>query len=384
MKMAYWDGILRFHKNVSKGYSSGEEGLRAVRFLKHFFEKLGCAGFSRDHPLNNRLSVGIEQNYQWLIQYARKLYTASSLSGFEDIASRLTDHRTFLDANNEIEVALKFHLAELDVSFVPIDYTHQTPDILLKINKLEYHVEVSSLNPPDQEALMWMFHAQLTPLTSFKGLISGGLINRIPNKNKLIEIIEQVKEKTEQIKETNESVKLSFPGCATIYIAPRDKMSEIPKGSRGIYRLATSPRRSIEERIQRKISGKYDQLFSLDKPVFLFLYTQTIDAKMLHEYFNKVVENVEVILASYPALLGLVLTVPHLRMDVVSSISSDSLKREINNNKVFLESEVGKYQYESSLIWKNLHADQTFPSEILSAMENLSSNSQKLAQLPSH
>ena len=77
-----------------------------------------------------------------------------------------------------------------------------------------------------------------------------------------------MKEKTEQIKITNESEKLSFPGYATIYIAPRDKISEIPEGCRGMYRLAPSPRRSIKERIQRKISGKYDQLFSFDKPVF--------------------------------------------------------------------------------------------------------------------
>ena len=57
MRMDYWDRILRFHESVSKRYSSGEEGLRAVRFLRHFFEKLDCAGFSRDHPLNNRLGL---------------------------------------------------------------------------------------------------------------------------------------------------------------------------------------------------------------------------------------------------------------------------------------------------------------------------------------
>ena len=66
------------------------------------------------------------------------------------------------------------------------------------------------------------------------------------------------------------------------------------------------------------------------------------------------------------------------------ALSNDSLKREIKNNKIFLECEVGKYQYESSIIWKNLHSDQTFPLEILSAMENISSNLNKLLQLPSY
>lgn len=381
--MKYWDQVLKFHESISKDSSSGE-GLRAVHFLKHFFEKLGCAGFPRDHPLDNRLKlvVGAEEKYQWLIQYAKKLHTASLLSGFEEIATRLTKQSTFLDANNEIEVTLKFHLAGLDVSFVPTD-THKTPDILLKINKKEYHVEVSSLNPPDQEALIWTLHDQLLPLT-FLGLVSGGLIDRIPNKNKLVEIMDQVKEKTKQIKETKESVKLSFPGYATIYIAPRDKISEIPEGCRGMYTFAHSPRQPIEVKIRRKIIKKHVQLFSSGKPVILFLYTQTIDNEMLYEYFKKVAENIEVILASYPILLGLVLTVPHRGMEVVSSLSLDSLKRESKKNKVFLESEVGKNQYESSIIWQNLHADQAFPLEILSAIENISSNSNKLLQLPSY
>ena len=382
--MDYWERIVKFHERGYNKFPSGQEGLREIRFLKHFFEKFGRDGIIRGHPLNNRLGVGFEQNYQWLIQYAKKLHTANIISGSRDIAPRLTNPKELLNANNEIEVALKFHLAGLDVSYIPTESTHKTPDMLLKINKNEYHVEVSSLNPPDQEALMWMFHAQLTPLTLSKGLVSGGLINRIPNEKELVKIVSQVKEKTEQIKETNEPAKLNFPGCATIYIAPREKKNEIPEGWRGSYRLVQPHRRSIAQKIQRKIDEKYSQLFSFDKPTFLFLYTQTIDNKMLYEYFNKVAENVEVILASYPALLGLVLTVPHHGIDVPSSISSNSLKKEKKNDKVFLESEVGKYQYESSIIWKNPHADHPFPSEILYAMENFSSNLDKLVQCPLH
>ena len=80
------------------------------------------------------------------------------------------------------------------------------------------------------------------------------------------------------------------------------------------------------------------------------------------------------IVATYPKLLGLVLTVPHLEMGVVSFSKSDTLQNEFNENKIFLDLEIGKYQYESIIVWKNLHADHKFPKEILYAIKNYSSN----------
>ena len=88
----------------------------------------------------------------------------------------------------------------------------------------------------------------------------------------------------------------------------------------------------------------------------------------------------EVILPSYSKLIGLVLTVPHLRFDVISSMTS-SLTQEKKDEKIYLESEIGKGQYESSLIWKNLHSDFIFPEEIGDSIANYSSNLKKLDHL---
>jgi hypothetical protein len=56
--------------------------------------------------------------------------------------------------------------------------------------------------------------------------------------------------------------------------------------------------------------------------------------------------------------------------------SSSSIEKK--DGKIYLESEIGKGQYESSLLWKNLHSDHIFPAEVENAIENYSSNVNKL------
>lgn len=92
-------------------------------------------------------------------------------------------------------------------------------------------------------------------------------------------------------------------------------------------------------------------------------------------------DDIAATLATYPRLLGLVLTVPHLGMAVTSALRSDALQNSYKKNKVFLESESGKYQYESIVLWKNLYADRKFPKEILHALKNYPSNLTNLETL---
>jgi hypothetical protein len=75
--------------------------------------------------------------------------------------------------------------------------------------------------------------------------------------------------------------------------------------------------------------------------------------------------------------MGLVLTVPHLGFEVISGMKS-SISMEKKDGKMYLESEIGKGQYESSLLWENLHSDHIFPTEVEDALENYSSNVNKL------
>ena len=70
--MKYWDWIVHFHERVYKDCPTGEEGLKAVKFLRSFFEKMGCRRLPPSHPLHNRLGASFEPNYLWLVQYVKK------------------------------------------------------------------------------------------------------------------------------------------------------------------------------------------------------------------------------------------------------------------------------------------------------------------------
>jgi hypothetical protein len=99
------------------------------------------------------------------------------------------------------------------------------------------------------------------------------------------------------------------------------------------------------------------------------------------QLFERERNDIEVLLATYPKLLGLVLTAPHFEIKVVSDMQNDNLRKISKGNKVFLESEAGVHQYESSIIWKNEHADQVFPENIIYALEDYATNLNKLASL---
>jgi len=85
-------------------------------------------------------------------------------------------------------------------------------------------------------------------------------------------------------------------------------------------------------------------------------------------------DDVIAILASYPKILVLVLTVPHHEAGIVTTSKLETLKSEYKKNEILLECEVGKYHYESIISWKNLHADSKFRGDIVNALENYSSN----------
>jgi len=379
--MRYWEWVVKSHEKMSKDFPTGEEGFKAVLFLRSFFEHIGCEVIPRDHPFQNRLSVGMEPNYQWLVQYTRKLLTASSIKGFKSVAKRLANPREYLAAHNEIDVALKLYLQKLDVTFSERS-SEPKPDLIVDIGRDMIGVEVTSLNPPDEEMRVQMLVSQIITSSFLKEATTGGFVSKVPSSfAKIQEIIDQLNKAIDQAKESRKVEKLNFEGVATIYVAPRDMADQIPEDCRNSYRYVQTHRKPVEEQISKKIREKSKQIFPYSDAGLLFLYTEMIDKQAIFQLFERGMDDVEVVLASYPKLLGLVLTVPHLGIHVVSAVKSDDLRKGFKDSKAFLESEAGVYQYESSIIWKNVHANQIFPEDILHALENYSSNLTNLAPL---
>jgi len=379
--MGYWDRTIRFHERASKDIPSGKEGTSAVRFLRAFFEQRGYDSLDINHPLNNRLRVIFHHNCLWLMQYAQKLFEVSSLSGFDDhVAKRLGISSEYLNANNEIEVALKLHLEGLPVSFTR-DRALSTPDLITRINNKTIRVEVSSFQPSDEETLIQNLYDNIILSCIPNGITWCGFVNRIPSRNKLIEILKQVKETINLVKETNKVERLYFEGIATIILAPNNLSNQMPEDCRGNFSFKGPPTRNIEEKIQRKIKDKSKQLFNFDEPVVLYLYTQMINRQVISNLFLKEMDEISFILATYPKLSGLILTVPHQRIEVPSALKADSLQKSYYKNKSFLEYDAGFYQYESTVIWMNQYAKQQFPTEIQHALDRYPENLTKLKSL---
>ena len=379
--MGYWDNIVNFHQRFYDDHPIVEEGFKAVKFLRTFFEKRGCESLSRNHPLHNRLGVGAEPNYLWLEQFAKKIQKVSSLSKFDPIAQRLVYPETFLAAFNEIEIGLKLYLEGLNVSFLNLDSEH-TPDLILRLDNTLTRIEVSSLNPPDQETRFHRFLDMLIYFQMSREVVSGGYVNRIPSPNKLETIVNQVNEAINRAKETHKVEKVNSKGIVTIYVAPNDLVDQLPADCRGSFHFVGPPKpKPIENQIQQKIQKKSEQLFGENESGILFLYTLMINRKEVFQLFKTDMDDIIAILASYPKLLGLVLTVPHYEIGVVSMSKPVTLKSEYKKNKILLESEAGQYQSESIIIWKNLHANFDFPDKIINALKNYSSNLSNLEPL---
>jgi hypothetical protein len=378
--MKYWDWVERSHERMSKDFPNGEEGYGAVCFIRSFFEQIGIEELLQNHPLHNKLRIGMVPNYSWLIQYARKLLTASQLSGFGGVVRRFANPREYLAANDELEVALKVYLEGLDVSFSEVA-TKPTCDIIANLGSEVIRIEVTSLNPPDEEMLVFELVNRVINLGFMKKVATGGFVSRVPSPKILEDVLKQVDQAIDEIKDSRKVKKFNYEGVATIYLAPYDNVDQMPEDSRHSFHFVQPPRKPIEEQIKRKIGEKNIQLKHRNELGMLFLYTQMIDRQSVSKLFEHPMDHVSVALASYSKLLGLVLTVPHLGIEVANAVKTGDLKKECRGGKLFLETEAGSYQYESSLLWKNLYADRDFPEKIVTALENYSSNLSKLSPL---
>ncbi len=378
--MKYWDWAERSHERMSRDFPNGEDGLTAVRFIRSFFEQIEIQELPRNHPLHNRLSIGMIPNYSWLVQYAQKLLTASKISEFEGVARRFGNPHEYLAANDEMETALKLYLAEMSVCFSKMAY-QPTCDLITSLGSEVMRIEVTSINPTDEEMLVGTLVSQVTFSGFTKGVATGGYVSRVRSSKILEDILKQVNQAIDEAKDSHTVRKFNYKGVATIYIAPNDMVDQMPADSRRAFCFGSPPQRSIEEKINRKIAEKNRQLQQREELGILFVYTQMMDRKSVSDLFEKTMDDVAITLTSYPKLLGLVLTVPHLGIEVASAVKTGDLKKEFMNSKLFLETEVGFYQYESSLLWKNLHADRVFPEEFVHALENYSSNLSRLLPL---
>ena len=269
-----------------RDFPNGGEGYGAVCFIRSFFEQIGIEELPRNHPLHNRLGIGMVQNYSWLVQYARKLLTVGQLSGFEEVARRFVNPREYLAANAEMEVALKMYLEGLDVSFSRVG-PQPTCDLIVNLESEMIRIEVTSLNPPDEEMRVQALVNRVITLGFKQEVATGGFVSRVRSLTILEDVLKQVDQAIDEIKDSRKVKKFNYEGVATIYLAPQDMVDRMPEDSRRTFCFVQPLHKPIEEQINRKIEEKNKQLEHSDDLGILFLYTQMIDNIVLHQSRRK-------------------------------------------------------------------------------------------------
>lgn len=373
--MTFWDNMLRFHELAKKDFPDAGGGRRAVRHISSVLGPIWKDELTGQHPLRSRIGWAGARNYEWLEQYARKLHTATSIPGFDAVLARLGHPDEYVGAFAEIEVALKLHLYGLEVSFVPTE-ADASPDLTVNIGRTAFNVEVTSLNPPDEESRVTDLLSIITA-AQIRKAVTGGYISRAPRQDELEKLAVSVVQAIDRAYTEHSVEKVNVPGLALIYAAHRDLAMSLPEDCRGSFRFIQPYPRSIEERLGRILRNKAKQTISGDRPGLLVVYARMIGLEGATNLFEDPRDDIGAVIPSFPKLAGLVVTAP---LTGVGLPDEGEKRVEGDRTLVYLKSSID--EFEATVIWRNPHADLAMPSVLLEAFDDYSVRLGNLAALP--
>ncbi len=367
--------MLRFHELAKKDFPDADGGRQAVRYISSVLNSVWKDELSDQHPLRSRIGWAGARNYEWLEQYAKKLHTATSIPGFDAVLARLGQPDEYVAAFSEVEVALRLHLAGFEVSFVPPGDL-ASPDLTVKVEETVFNVEVTSLNPPDEESRATDLFGIIT-VAQMRKAVTGGYISR-PLRQDEFEILgDRVVKAIDRAFSEHTIEKVNVPGLALIYVAHRDLASSLPEDCRGSFRFIQPYPRSIEERLGRILRNKAKQTISGDRPGLLVVYARMIGLEGATSLFEDPRDDVGAVTPSFPKLAGLVVTAPLTGV----GLPDEGAKRvEGDRTLVYLKSSID--EFDATVIWRNPHTDVAMPSVLLEAFDDYSVRPGNLAALP--
>ncbi len=372
--MKFWDSILQFHEFVHKDYTNGTDGLAAVRFLRDVFEPSWKEEGSRRHPLVARVAQASEESYRSIIESARKVGALETIPGFTGLQSRLGDPDEYAAAGAEMEVALMLRLGGFDVAFVEAGHD-PAPDLSVQRGGRKFAVEVSSLNPPVEDARLNDAVGRVIFAGFTKAVTTGGVISRPPSDAELKAIDTNAKAAIQRVIEGHCIERVSLSGLATIYAAPRDLAGQLPEDCRGQFRTIPLYRGPPEEKIARALRNKLGQLGSGD-PSVLFLFDRFLGAEALLKLFETAGDDVGVVVSSVPALMALAVVAP---LNLLPGPHQPSRKSAAA--KTMMRVQIGVREWADVLAWDNKHADERQPSAVLDCIECYNGNLGRLRSL---
>ena len=365
----FWQRITKFHDSgVALADPSGQRGLEAIYFL---LDTLG-RDWEPDggHPLRNKLSISSEPNYQWLVHFMVKLRELAQISGNEQVVSRLRNSKSYPGALSEMEFALRLRLGGQPCRFSPIG-TQPLPDLVATLEDKEVDIEVTSLNPPREDAF-WIEAIGTVQMRATQAhCVAGGLWSRVPAESELKTAAEKAQEAVDQATTEHKMINLNIPGLLTCYIAPDDLASEIPSEWRGSFVMRTKAPVPKKDRLANKIEQKAKRQLSRRKPSLLVIYDRFSSPDEMERLFDE--KELELTVGSFTNLAGVILVYPF------SSWDARPMSRKDKKGRTYLEYPVANGESERCVIWKNIMVDhQPVIEPVISCLTNSSAHFVKL------
>jgi hypothetical protein len=305
--------------------------------------------------------IASELHYARLIQLRKKFELVDKTNGFKGRAKRLADRIEHPSAMAEIETAVRLKLAGIDISFLN-EKSGATPDILARAGDNELWVEVTCVNPPRFEYRFSDLLGEIMSITMSKRVAVGGVgIERL-EKDDIQQIRDKVNQAAGEIAGRDELRRVNVRGKATLYVGSGSKVADIPEEYRGSFRVWSSNPRAHIHRIIDKIREKGNKDYLGGDPGFLVLHDSMMDPRVVDDIFGSPVDDLGVVMATFPQLAGMALIIPYdfgTRLSPVTFLPTP--------DRDFREYALPDMRTESLVLWRNKHTDIELPVSIYNA-----------------
>ncbi len=357
-----WTTLLQFHQRAYSKSPNGEAGLAAVRKVHELFGPDWNCTYEPQHYLKHRLWTANEPSYGWLVHFAQKLEFLSTIPGSGDIISRLDNRASYWAAWSELDFTLKLALGGFDCRFIPTSRASPTPDLLATRDQLTLIAEITSMNPMPREGLSFGIFMAVEMAALRQRATVRGFFSRVPSELELDQIEDKVREASKEANEKKRPIKVNMHGLMTVFVAPRDLVSEIPARWRDGFSMKGFHRVPLADRLARTIREKVKAQLGESKTALVAIYDQLSFEKLFgpreeEKFFED--PAIELLLGTYPNLLGAVLIQP-----LVSVLELET-KRTVAEEGILLEHSLPDFEAERCVVWRNLLSDDSSSLNLL-------------------
>ncbi len=347
-------------------YENGREGLAAIETLQSILGEYTDYTYSMRHPIGAKLLRASPEDYQWNIQFAKKITLFSTIYGADKVLARLDKPTEVYQALTEIEVALKLKIAGLNISFIEQSPTEQRPDLVVEANSQEYNILVIPLNTPEHDIQLNDFYFVIINnlIKARKPILYGGVITKALKDAELKLFLQKLKEKVNEALEKDQIIIVNEEGYVTIGIAPEHLQESLPEEYANGFRFSPITARVVEERIVDIITKKKTHLDLKQfkqHPNILVIHNHTSGWKP-EEILKNAGPTIDPLLGTSTNLIGLILITQQRWWR-----TGETPRKETLENKILVTQAPAIQESEATLIWPNPQTNKSIPERIIEA-----------------